>query len=84
MLCKNAYIRHFLKQNKKLVVEHGNLYKFMKMMYKIQCQKPSEIQIERKIKQQCQKPSERQIKQQCQKPMKDKLNSNEKKPSRLQ
>ena len=50
----------------------------MKMMYKIQCQKPSERQIkqqcqkpserqiERQIKQQCQKPIERQIKQQCQ------------------
>ena len=65
MLYKNAYIKHFLKQkiNKKLVVEHGNIYKFMKMMYKIQCQKPSE----RKIKKQFQKPSERQIKQQCQK-----------------
>ena len=48
---------------KKLVVERGNLYKFMKMMYKIQSQKPSERQIERQIKQQCQKPSERQIKQ---------------------
>ena len=59
MLCKYAYIRHFLKQNKKLVVERGNIYKFMKMMYKIQCQNPSE----RQIKQKCQKPSERQIKQ---------------------
>ena len=72
MLCKYAYIRHCLKQNKKLVVEHGNIYKFMKMMYKIQCQKLSERQIERRIKQQCQKPSdwqiERQIKEQCQKP----------------
>ena len=35
----------------------------MKMMYKIQCQKPSERQIERQIKQQCQKPSEIQIEQ---------------------
>jgi len=59
MLCKNAYIRHFLNQNKKLVVERGNIYKFMKMMYKIQCQKPSERQFERQIKQQCQKLSER-------------------------
>ena len=48
---------------KKLVVERGNIYKFMKMMYKIQCQKLSERQIERGIKQQCQKPSERQIEQ---------------------
>ena len=58
----------FWTKIKKLVVEHGNIYKFMKMMYKIQCQKPSEIKIERQIKQQCQKPSERQIKKQCQKP----------------
>ena len=50
----------FWTKIKKLVVERGNLYKFMKMMYKIQCQKPSE----RQIKQQCQKPiSERQIEQ---------------------
>ena len=40
----------FWSKIKKLVVEGGNLYKFMKMMYKIQCQKPSERQIERQIK----------------------------------
>ena len=49
----------FWTKIKKLVVERGNLYEFMNMMYKIQCQKPSE----RQIKQQCQKPSERQIEQ---------------------
>jgi len=49
----------FWTKIKKLVVERGNIYKFMKMMYKIQFQKPSE----RQIKQQCQKPSERQIEQ---------------------
>ena len=49
----------FWTKIKKLVVERGNIYKLMNMMYKTQCQKPSE----RQIKQQCQKPSERQIEQ---------------------